>query len=242
MYVNVYGRQPDTGGLAYWTDILDRLALTRGQVMVEFSSAEEYLSISANQVYVTMTYMGLLRRAPEQSGFDYWAEVMDGGASGLGLIGSFLLSDEYAARFDVDVDDDGDGYTENQGDCSDLDINTYPGATEVCGDSIDQDCNGQDEVCPVGFSSLTAGTYVSHIEGDLRPTTFVLNGDNTGLWSYGLEGGAITWDVSNDGVLTITFGVGEFEEYTLTSGDTLSGTVRVNFSKEPEANATWSKM
>ena len=93
-----------------------------------------------------------------------------------------------------------------------------------------------------GFSSLTAGTYVSHIEGDLRPTTFVLNGDNTGLWSYGLEGGAITWDVSNDGVLTITFGVGEFEWYKLTSGDTLSGTVRVYFSKEPEANATWSKM
>lgn len=98
MYINVYDRQPDSGGLAYWTDLLDTKSLTRGQVMIEFSSAEEYLSISANQVYATMTYMGLLRRAPEQEGFDYWVGIMDGGASGLALIDSFLISDEYAVR------------------------------------------------------------------------------------------------------------------------------------------------
>ena len=49
MYINVYGRQSDAGGLSYWTGILDSSTLTRGQVMIEFSSAEEYLSISANQ-------------------------------------------------------------------------------------------------------------------------------------------------------------------------------------------------
>ena len=41
MYINVYGREPDVGGLAYWTDFLDTGALTRGEVMVFFSSAEE---------------------------------------------------------------------------------------------------------------------------------------------------------------------------------------------------------
>ena len=101
MYVNVYDRQPDSGGLIYWTNILDAATLTRGQVMVEFSSAEEYLAISANQVYVTMTYMGLLRRAPEQEGFDFWVNSMDLGVSGLGLIDDFLSSDEYAKRFTV---------------------------------------------------------------------------------------------------------------------------------------------
>jgi len=99
MYVNVYERQPDAGGLAYWTGMLDSESLTRGQVMVEFSSAPEYLSKSANQVYVTMTYMGLVRRAPDQGGFDYWVGVMDAGASGLDLIQSFLDSAEYQARF-----------------------------------------------------------------------------------------------------------------------------------------------
>ena len=99
MYPNVYGRQPDAVGLAYWTDMLDTSTLTRGQVMVEFSTAEEYLQLSANQVYVTMTYMGLLRRAPDQDGFEYWVNSMDLGVSGLGLIDNILASDEYATRF-----------------------------------------------------------------------------------------------------------------------------------------------
>jgi hypothetical protein len=33
-------------------------------------------------------------------------------------------------------------------DCDDSDGNTYPGAPEVCGDGIDQDCAGGDEPCP----------------------------------------------------------------------------------------------
>lgn len=41
-----------------------------------------------------------------------------------------------------DVDNDGDGYTENEGDCDDTDNTVHPGASEVCGDSIDNNCNG----------------------------------------------------------------------------------------------------
>ncbi|MFH0730448.1 MAG: MopE-related protein [Pseudomonadota bacterium] len=47
-----------------------------------------------------------------------------------------------------DADNDGDGYTERQGDCNDGNASIHPGAVEICGDSIDQDCNGSDEVCP----------------------------------------------------------------------------------------------
>ncbi|HCP48580.1 MAG TPA: hypothetical protein DIU15_21255, partial [Deltaproteobacteria bacterium] len=38
-------------------------------------------------------------------------------------------------------DDDGDGYTENAGDCNDNDATINPGATEVV-DSVDNDCDG----------------------------------------------------------------------------------------------------
>ena len=45
-------------------------------------------------------------------------------------------------------DDDGDGFSEIQGDCNDSDISIYPGASEVCGDGIDNDCDAQiDEGC-----------------------------------------------------------------------------------------------
>jgi len=43
---------------------------------------------------------------------------------------------------DPDVDDDLDGYTENQGDCNDLNYDVKPGVPEICGDGIDNNCNG----------------------------------------------------------------------------------------------------
>ena len=44
-------------------------------------------------------------------------------------------------------DSDKDSYTLAQGDCNDEDFNIHPGAKEVCGDCIDQDCEGNDQVC-----------------------------------------------------------------------------------------------
>ena len=44
-------------------------------------------------------------------------------------------------------DNDGDGFTVAQGDCNDDSANQYPGASDVCGDGIDQDCSGSDAVC-----------------------------------------------------------------------------------------------
>ncbi len=44
----------------------------------------------------------------------------------------------------LDIDDDGDGYSENQGDCDDGDASISPDATDIPNDGIDQDCNGED--------------------------------------------------------------------------------------------------
>ena len=39
------------------------------------------------------------------------------------------------------IDNDGDGYSMDEGDCSDADATVYPGATEYC-DGVDNNCNG----------------------------------------------------------------------------------------------------
>ena len=54
--------------------------------------------------------------------------------------GLFIIKDQTSP----DDDSDGDGYTLNQGDCNDSDATIYPGTTEICGDGVDQDCNGSD--------------------------------------------------------------------------------------------------
>jgi hypothetical protein len=45
-----------------------------------------------------------------------------------------------------DVDVDGDGWTDLAGDCNDNNAGIYPGALEIAGDGIDQDCDGEDAI------------------------------------------------------------------------------------------------
>lgn len=99
VYQNVLGRAPDAAGLAFWVGELASGARDRGTVMLNFSESPEYRGIIGNEVYVTMMYVGMLRREPEQAGFDYWLGYLDSGASGLALINGFLGSAEYRNRF-----------------------------------------------------------------------------------------------------------------------------------------------
>ncbi len=43
-------------------------------------------------------------------------------------------------------DDDGDGFSEREGDCNDADASVNPDATEIPNDGIDQNCDGIDEI------------------------------------------------------------------------------------------------
>ena len=43
------------------------------------------------------------------------------------------------------VDDDGDGYSEADGDCDDSNAEIHPDATETPGDGIDSNCDGNDD-------------------------------------------------------------------------------------------------
>ncbi|MEE2751655.1 MAG: putative metal-binding motif-containing protein [Myxococcota bacterium] len=43
------------------------------------------------------------------------------------------------------TDQDGDGYTEADGDCDDSDASIHPGAQETPGDGVDSNCDGNDD-------------------------------------------------------------------------------------------------
>ena len=98
IYNNLFSRTPDSGGKDYWTSELDSGSQSRGTAMVGFSESDEYKNLLNNKVSIVSYYYGMLRRSPDQGGFDYWVGRLDSGDSALDLINGFLFSDEYQGR------------------------------------------------------------------------------------------------------------------------------------------------
>jgi Putative metal-binding motif len=97
-------------------------------------------------------------------------------------------------------DDDGDGWTENGGDCDDTDSTTYPDATEVC-DDVDNDCDG----------SINETWWDSYEASDTSTTAYDLGevddgflwaGDSLTISGLTLHASAdedwLTWDADDD--------------------------------------------
>ncbi|MCP3991021.1 MAG: DUF4214 domain-containing protein [Actinomycetia bacterium] len=99
VYTNVLGRSADAGGLAHWTSRLAQ-GMSRGELMVSFSDSAEYRELIGGRVLATMLYVGMLRRAPETSGLDYWAQVVQDGTPYRNVIAGFLGAPEYGGRID----------------------------------------------------------------------------------------------------------------------------------------------
>ena len=84
---------------------------------------------------------------PDSSGYTATTAELTQGTHVLSLVVVDEDAQEGSDDITVDVvhpddyDDDGDGYTENEGDCDDSDAATYPSASEQC-DGVDNDCDG----------------------------------------------------------------------------------------------------
>ena len=98
IYQHVFNRNPDAGGLAYWTGKLDAHALTRGDVMVGFSESSEGKRVLEPPVDIVLVYLGMTRAMPTQSGVQSLITFMANGGAIEQVIEGVRLSSPYAAR------------------------------------------------------------------------------------------------------------------------------------------------
>jgi hypothetical protein len=95
VYANVLGRAPDGGGRAHWIQALDG-GMARGSLMVNFSESPEYQGLTAQWVRIVLIYAGMLDRAPDPGGLEYWMAQQP-----VYLVSSFWWSAEYRQRIAV---------------------------------------------------------------------------------------------------------------------------------------------
>jgi Domain of unknown function (DUF4214) len=82
LYQNILQRAPSPSETAYWAGQLDTNAMTRGGVLLAFTDSAEHKSVSSNEIYVTMMYIGFLRRSPDAASFTTWLSFLDANGTG----------------------------------------------------------------------------------------------------------------------------------------------------------------
>jgi hypothetical protein len=97
VYRNVLERTPDAGGLAYWTDHVNR-GMSRGRMLMGFSESNEYRANTFADVTVSWAFIQLLGRIPTSPERLLWTTALNNGGSVDTLIYSLARSEAFAAR------------------------------------------------------------------------------------------------------------------------------------------------
>ena len=123
--------------------------------------------------------------------------------------------DGYGDASNTDIDcDQPSGYVADNTDCDDGDGDTYPGAPEVCGDGVLNDCNAS--------STDECGPYGSW---DLEDAQSIILGDGTEDYAgYRVGGGDVNGDGTDDVILISVYGGQGYGDAAVFFGPLSAGT------------------
>ncbi|MCU1371645.1 MAG: exported protein of unknown function [Ilumatobacteraceae bacterium] len=93
IYHNLFDRNPDPSGKAYWTGKLDNKTKNRGQVMAGFSESNEYKTDQVKPVNAAVGVIFMLKRKPTTSEF---ASLLSGPGTGASVAEWVFGSGSYA--------------------------------------------------------------------------------------------------------------------------------------------------
>lgn len=101
IYKAAFDRAPDTGGLGFWIDTLDR-GQTLAQVASGFLSSDEYVGRYgagiSDKAFINNLYHNVLHRDADDGGAGYWAGRLSAGSSRAQVLVEFSESSENQAQ------------------------------------------------------------------------------------------------------------------------------------------------
>lgn len=98
LYRAVFQRDPDNGGFTYW-HTLHSNGVSLEDVAIEFAASPEFQQQYGNldnREFVRRLYLNVMKREPEQGGWDYWTDILAKGNSRGNVVIWFSQSAEFA--------------------------------------------------------------------------------------------------------------------------------------------------
>ncbi len=74
---------------------------SRARIVRQIADNQAFQQAEYNRAFVLMQYFGYLRRDPDQSGYDFWLDVLNNKVANnyRGMVCAFVTSREYQERF-----------------------------------------------------------------------------------------------------------------------------------------------
>ena len=107
LYKTVLERDPDSGGLDYWTEQIKSAAMDHKSVAMSFMHSQEFLSKNMDDsAFIDTLYRAFMGREADSSGKEYWMTKLSDNMDRDSVISSFIDSTEFQNIINAGSGDD----------------------------------------------------------------------------------------------------------------------------------------